>query len=257
MSATLSMAFAAFGVTIDLAVDDPEAFDAIQALLPPGWVAAERQNADTAIELRDRSVLVDGEQVRRVGWSEGPAAALDAVIRGRLGELAPRHVFVHAGVVAMHGSAIVLPGSTMAGKTTLVAALVNTGAEYLSDEFAVLDEDGLVHPYPKPLSIRLDPGSRAQTEVPIEMHGGQVAGEPVPVGLIAVTRFVPDAEWRPVSRTAAEGAMALLSNALPARLRPAQTLATLRRACANATVLEGPRGSAPSAARELLRVLSG
>jgi len=251
------MAFAAFGVTIDLAVDDPAVLDAIQPLLPPGWVAAERQDAETAIELRDRSVLVDGEQVRRAGLSGGRVAALDAVIRSRLGELAPRHVFVHAGVVAMHGSAIVLPGSTMAGKTTLVAALVKAGAEYLSDEFAVLDEDGLVHPYPKPLSIRLDPGRRKQTEVPIEMHGGQVGGERVPVAVIAVTRFVPDAEWRPVSRTAAEGAMALLASALPARLRPAQTLTTLRRACANALVVEGPRGDAPTAARELLELLSG
>jgi hypothetical protein len=252
----MSMAFSAFGVTIDLAVDDPSVLEVIREVLPPGWAAAERQDADTAIELRGGSVLVDGERVRRAALSGGAVAALDAVIRSRLGELAPRHVFVHAGAVAMHGSAIVLPGTTMAGKTTLVAALVDAGAEYLSDEFAVFDEDGLVHPYPKPLSMRLDPDSRAQTEVPIEKHG-EVADQAVPVGLIAVTRFVPDAEWHPTRRTAAEGAMALLANALPVRLRPAQTLATLRRACASAIVLEGPRGSAPTTARDLLQVLSG
>jgi hypothetical protein len=253
----MSMAFSAFGVTIDLVVDDPAVFDAIREVLPPGWTAAESQDADTVIELRGDRVLVDGEEVRRVGRSGASVAHLDAAIRSRLGELAPLHVFVHAGVVALHGSAIVLPGSTMAGKTTLVAALVDAGAEYLSDEFAVLDKDGLVHPYPKPLSIRLDPGRRNQTEVSIAEHGGRVAVEPVSVAVIAVTRFVPDVEWRPARRTAAEGAMALFSNALPARLRPAQTLATLTRACANAIVLEGPRGNAPTAARELLQLLQG
>ena len=47
-----------------------------------------------------------------------------------------------------------LPAPSFGGKTTLVAALVRAGAIYYSDEFAVLDEQGFVHPYAKPLSIR-------------------------------------------------------------------------------------------------------
>jgi hypothetical protein len=42
---------------------------------------------------------------------------------------------------------MVLPGKSFAGKTTLVAALVRAGAEYWSDEYAVLDANGDVHPY--------------------------------------------------------------------------------------------------------------
>ena len=60
---------------------------------------------------------------------------------------APDRVFVHAGVVAWRGRALVLPGTSFAGKTTLVAELVRAGAIYYSDEYAVLDEQGRVHPY--------------------------------------------------------------------------------------------------------------
>ena len=88
---------------------------------------------------------------------------------------APNHVFVHAGVVGVEDRAIVLPGRSFAGKTTLVAALVKAGAEYWSDEYAVLDADGLVHPYPKPLSVRIN-DTRETDEQPVESLGGR-AGE--------------------------------------------------------------------------------
>ena len=56
-------------------------------------------------------------------------------------------LFMHAGVVAWRGMAIVFPGRSYTGKSTLVAELVLRGAMYYSDEFAVLDDTGKVHPY--------------------------------------------------------------------------------------------------------------
>ena len=53
----------------------------------------------------------------------------------------------HAGVVGWRGRAIVIPGRSHAGKSTLVAELVRRGAVYYCDEFAVLHETGRVHPY--------------------------------------------------------------------------------------------------------------
>ena len=49
------------------------------------------------------------------------AGLLDALVRTRVAHDAPDRVFVHAGVVAQRGRAIVLPGRSMSGKTTLVA----------------------------------------------------------------------------------------------------------------------------------------
>jgi hypothetical protein len=54
-------------------------------------------------------------------------------------------VFIHAGVVAVDGKAVVLPGKSHAGKSTLVWALVRAGATYYSDEYAVFDRKGEVY----------------------------------------------------------------------------------------------------------------
>lgn len=66
-----------------------------------------------------------------------------------------RHrVMVHAAVAALEGRALLLPAPQESGKTTLVAALVQQGFGYLSDEAAALDPvSGTVHAYPKWLSV--------------------------------------------------------------------------------------------------------
>jgi hypothetical protein len=79
---------------------------------------------------------------------------LESEIRQTVAKGAARRTFVHAGVVGWNGRAILVPGRSRSGKTTLVAELVKAGAQYLSDEFAVLDGRGRVHPFAKPLSIR-------------------------------------------------------------------------------------------------------
>ncbi len=161
------------------------------------------------------------------------------------------HVFVHAGVVGVEDRAIVLPGRSFAGKTTLVAALVEAGAEYWSDEYAVLDADGLVHPYPKPLSVRID-DTRETDEHPVESLGGRAGDRPLPVAVIAFTSYRPGAAWTLSARTAGEGTVKLLEHAIAARSRPEQVLAAVRRAATNAMVLEGERGDAGQAASALL-----
>ena len=64
-----------------------------------------------------------------------------------LAERARNRIFIHAGVVGWQGRAIVIPGRSFSGKSTLVAALLQAGATYYSDEFAVLDGRGYVHPF--------------------------------------------------------------------------------------------------------------
>jgi len=167
-------------------------------------------------------------------------------------EAARRRVFVHAGVVGWRGRAIVIPAVSYSGKTTLVTALLQAGATYYSDEYAVFDSQGRVHPYPRLLSVR-EEGSRRPRRYSPEDWGARPGVKPLPVGLIAVTQYSPGARWRPRALSPGEAALALLANTVPARSRPAAALAALRHVACQATALQGKRGDAAITAEALLR----
>jgi hypothetical protein len=177
-------------------------------------------------------------------------SVLDARLRSRIAERAPGHIFVHAGVVGYRGKAIVLPGASFSGKSTLVYELIQAGAIYYSDEYAVLDAEGLVHPYARPLSIR-DAGHGA-IDYRVESLGAVAGVQPLPVGLVAITEYRPDAQWRPSPLSPGEAVLALLANTVPAQERPRQSLAAIRRAAEGQPALEGERGEAAPVARDLL-----
>jgi HprK-related kinase A len=61
---------------------------------------------------------------------------------------------VHAGVVERNGNGFIFPGTPGSGKTTLCAGLISRGWRYLCDEFALIDEEGDLHPYPKALCVK-------------------------------------------------------------------------------------------------------
>jgi len=61
---------------------------------------------------------------------------------------------IHAGVVARHGVAIAMPASSGVGKSTLTAACIRRGFDYLSDEALCLSyQDGSVVGYPRPIAL--------------------------------------------------------------------------------------------------------
>ena len=161
-------------------------------------------------------------------------AMLDGALRRYVAEAAPSRVFVHAGAVAHGGRAIVIPGGSFAGKSTLVAALVRAGADYYSDEYAV-DEEGLVRPYVYPLSIRLSDPLKRERQAPASLNG-RVGREPVPVGMIVATTYRPEITFHAGAAHGRAGMLVLLANA-PVMERP-DRLAMLRQAASSAVVLE-------------------
>jgi hypothetical protein len=158
-------------------------------------------------------------------------------------EFARHRVFVHAGVVGWKGKAIVIPGRSYSGKSTLVAELVRAGATYYSDEYAVFDSRGRVHPFAKPLELR-EEGEYAQTKVSVAELGGQSGIKPLSVGLVLMTQFKSGARWRPRQLSAGKGVLELLFNTVSARRDPEKAMATLQRVTAAAAVLKGVRGNA-------------
>jgi hypothetical protein len=181
--------------------------------------------------------------------------ALDAEIRAHIALNAPDHIFVHAAAVAIGDRAVVIPGRSFSGKSMLVAALVRAGATYYSDEFAVIDRAGAVLPYAKPISIR-EGYSTTGTDHPVESLGGTAGVGDARIHLVVVTHYAPGGVWQPTDATRGRGALALLSNTVPVRGRPAQAVASVARAVEHARVLIGPRGEAEPAAAAILDELA-
>jgi hypothetical protein len=164
---------------------------------------------------------------------------------------APHRLFVRAGVVGWCGRAILVLGAPGAGTSTLVAALVRAGATYYSDQFAVVDTRGCVHPHTAALRLA-GATNGADRRVPVEAIGGRRGRKPLPIGLIVRTDYEPDARWRPRTITPGRAVLRLLQNTPLARIRPAFALETLASAVGNASFLEGRRGEGGEIAASLL-----
>ncbi len=178
----------AYGVRIGIRTNAPEALRQLSALLPPGWKPAPSAVVDQLFSLR-----VGGRSrgnVRRYNllyWGAARRArsldlepvfeTLESDLRLSVASEAKRRIFLHAGVVGWKGRAIVLPGRTFSGKSTLVAELLRAGATYYSDDLAVLDARGRVHPFATPLAIR----TRATESAGILPRRSEVSQEPGPL----------------------------------------------------------------------------
>jgi hypothetical protein len=257
--ATLLMPFEAYGVRLLVSTDSQEVYERLPAMLPPGAVAcpAERVVHSLAVNVRDDGTF-------DLGVDDGPflvglkleivLEVLESQLCAHVALEALGRVFVHAGVVGLGESAIVMPGRSFAGKTTLVAEFVRAGAAYYSDEYAVLDEQGLVHPYPRPLALRED--GNPQIGHPVAALGGIAGDDPLPIGMILVSVYRAGGEWRPSTLSLGQGVLAMLANTVPARAKPAEALRSITRSVDGATVLEGERGEASSVVEQLLAQVS-
>jgi len=250
-------AFRSYGLRIGIRTDRSDVLARIIPHLPPGWerVSAARVERLYVLESRAPSpnaghvLSVNARRILQAEDLDDAIAVLALDLRLYIAEHARDRIFVHAGVVGWRGRAIVIPGHSSSGKTTLVHALVRCGATYYSDEYAVFDRRGRVHPFPTPLFLLRDGHKR---HVPIEALGGSAGATPLPVGLVVITAYDPARRWRPRRLSPGEALLELLAHTVPARRRPASALAALSRAVAQALVLKGKRGEAEPTAREIL-----
>ena len=196
-----------YGVRIGIRSNDPVCLERVCDYLPHQWEVVSSSIVD-----RLYSIVIGGSgpraSVRRFNMLYGDHVrlarsldvdevfnTLESDLRLFVAEVARHRVFVHAGVVGWKGRAIVIPGRSFSGKSTLVAELVKAGATYYSDEYAVFDSRGRVHPFLKPLEIRAQ-GDTRQSKVHVNELGGQAGHTPLRVGLVVVTRFKAGAKWR-------------------------------------------------------------
>src|SRR5437868_1873980 len=217
------MSFAAYGVRVGVRVNDAAILRELTSRLPPGSKPSSVQRVDHLYSLTGFPTNSNGK-VRRFNlgyWNllrfsrsrsfDDLLDEFESHVQLTVAEYATRRVFVHAGVVGWNGRAILIPGASYSGKTTLVEHLIRAGATYYSDEYAVLDERGRVHPYARPLGVRMSETSRS-TRVRAEEFGAQVGSKPLPIDLVISTRFKAGARWRPRKLTRGKGVLELLAN---------------------------------------------
>jgi len=244
-------------------VSDASVLDEVVSRLPAGWRPRPGPLVDHLVSWvvggaggrvrRLHLVYGDARRLLRTTERHEALAVLENHLAQAVAEMAPRRLFVHAGVVGWNGRAILVPGASHAGKSTLVAALLAAGATYYSDEYAVLDPQGRVHPFPRPLRLR--DASEVATSVEPERLGGRRGLGPLPVGLVAVARYDRGARWRPARLTPGRALLELLSHTIVARSHPATAMTMLRRVVSRAPSFKGRRGEAEETAAWLLEAV--
>lgn len=251
--------FEAYGVTARICANDPELLPRAERYLPPGCKILKPSLKQHRLGIMSEgngkySVFDEGMLVTEGQNLELALLMLETRVRGYVALHTPNRTFVHAGAVAYEGEAIVIPGHSFTGKSTLTAALVKAGATYYSDEFAVLDDEGLLHPYAKAIDLRDDLNTQAPVQV--EELGGETGREPVPIGMVIVTMFHPGTEWNPRRISVGEAALSLITHTATLFKRPQEAMKAMSRALSGAIAFEGERGEADEVAPRLLEELA-
>ncbi|MDB4908542.1 MAG: hypothetical protein JWO05_3326 [Gemmatimonadetes bacterium] len=258
---TLTQLFASNGVVVGVRANDASVLRRLRECLPPDVTHVASEGAVSWFSLlrvprdsrgRVRFELRAGGRLLHRGYRLSPLVPeLDSAIRLEVGLRAADRLFVHAGVVGWRGNAIVLPGASGTGKTSLVSALLRAGATYYSDEYALLDETGAVYPYARPLSVRQGSVRRLLRRPEADL-GAQVGVAPLPVKFIVHTTHHAGGRWEPRLLPPGRSALAMFSHTLAARERSSFALSVLSRAAHGAISWEGERGDAAATAAALL-----
>jgi len=255
-----------YGLRIGIRVTDPAVLHLVEERLPPGWepgcspfpdfLFSLKLGGAVNARLRQYHLLYSGaKRVARTMSLDEVLDSLEGEVQLSVAEWARNRVFIHAGVVGWGGKAILIPGRSFTGKSSLTAALLRAGAIYYSDEYAVLDAHGLVHPYPRRLAIRQPNSSIPQRPEP-EEFGSHAGSEPLPIGLVVMTRYQEGARWSPRPLTLGKAILELSNNAVPVQREPDTVLTTLQKALPHAKCLTGVRGEAEEMAAKLLEELN-
>lgn len=249
------MAILLYGVRVGLRANGPEALARLMNYLPPLWKPAATPVVDRLFSVRigksTHELFEDHQLAMKSRRLKAIFEDFEPRVKMYVAEMARRRVFIHAGAVGWQGKAIIIPGRSMSGKTSLVAALVRAGAIYYSDEYAVLDGAGRLHPYPQPLAIR-EEGTYEQKKCRVEEIGGVTGTKPLPVGLVIVSKYKTGAPWRPAPLSVGQSVLELLAHTVPARRKPEFVFPTLQKAASAATALKGVRGEAEETAKLIL-----
>lgn len=179
----------------------------------------------------------------------------DTCVRILVAEFAKDRVFIHCGVVVWKGKSILFPGDSYTGKTTLVAEFVRRGAVYYSDEYAILDDKGLVHPFARPLAIRDKKDFSLRYDTPAAELGGTSGTFPVPVDLVFLLKYRMFSRSRVERLSAGKAVLEIMPFAITLKSNPKFTLFVLNKLSNRVTFFSGQRGNSKNAVDNLIEIV--
>ncbi|HET7108505.1 MAG TPA: hypothetical protein VFI38_16950 [Candidatus Acidoferrum sp.] len=257
----------AFGVQAGVRVNSVGILPQVLPLLPPGWKSFRKTTVQRLYSLvvakkgqddrlrRLHILYADGERIARNTELDPVLAALETDLHRYVAETSPDMTFLHAGVVGWQGRAILLPGRSLCGKSTLVRELLRRGATYYSDEFAVVDDFGKIHPFPRPLGIRED-STFSQTRYPAATWGATSGIKPLALGAVVICKYRAGARWKPALLSDGAGALQLMANSIAVRNNPRRTLRRIQKLVKSAVFVKGTRGEASESAESILHLVN-
>lgn len=193
----------------------------------------ERGTPTHRYELKaDREDLIIGRDGELIHRSLDAFRALDRLlweINSDASDAVSHHLLLHAGAVSSRGRGIVISAPPDSGKSTLTAALVAAGMDYVGDEIVPVDvETGLLQPHPRPVWVQppsLDALEGLRDRVPAEYHEVMQAHyhfrptdlrptavtvtRPTPVGLVIRPHYVAGSPTHVREMSGAETVMLL------------------------------------------------
>ncbi len=263
---TSSFGFEVYGVRVGIRANSNEVLSRVRERLPLvfpiGLSECEFDSCEHIFsvrwaEKRSQSHLFfkDDEESHRQKYSDTKLDLLDSKLRITVAEFAVGYAFIHAGAVRYGDTAMIIPAKSFSGKTTLVAEFAKLGLQYYSDEYAVIDEKGMLHPYPKQLSMRGIISDYEQVEIDVEEYGGIKGVEPVKIGYVLVSKFRKRSRFAPQLLSSGEGIIECIANSVSIRHNPEFVLKVLGNVMNDAKVIKTGRSEAVRFAPRILEFI--
>lgn len=259
-TALLTRSITGWGVSARIEASDEEILARVLQSLPKGFEASAGAGAGPCYLARAHGPLLELLKDDRRRFKGKSRRAFRSAVAEAFETLASvestTFAFLHAGGVEIDGRAILFPGRSHAGKSTLTAAFLRRGAAFLSDDMLPVDSRLHAHPFPRPLGIRAaDGGSPRRTSV--RTLGARSADRAVPIALIWCGQYEPHVRrpsFRP--RLGRDAFAELLAHCPGAQVRPEVIVPILTGLARGAPVFAGVRGDADAMVDAVLRRLT-
>ena len=250
----------AFDSSIHVECADSEILDALDRYIFPSLVRATSRRSSSDISLRversgeDFGIFMNEQLAVAVANLHDAALAAVKALDDAVVHRMKTFRAVHAGAVQIDGRALLLPGSSHAGKSSLVAELLRRGASCFSDEYALLDNEGRVHAYPRPLLLRN--GRPRQSLFLPEDLGSTFAVGAAHVRWILALDYVSSGAWDVHEIEQGEAVMLLLRNTPHEMAKSPGMVDFFLRTAANSVCYAGQRCDVAEAATHVLKLVS-